>query len=48
MCTIKTPRRIRTSRREHYRITAYENSGAGFRKAPCTARAPTPEIIFFR
>jgi hypothetical protein len=49
-CTIKTPTRVRTGRANPYRITAYENVGAGPVRCPAvrSATTPNPETVFFK
>lgn len=47
-CVIKLPRATRTGKKNGYTITAAENLGTGFLRAPAVAKAVNPETIYFR
>jgi uncharacterized protein YjbI with pentapeptide repeats len=47
-CAIATPRHVLKGHKHRYTITATENLGTGFTKAPITAASENPEPIHFR
>jgi uncharacterized protein YjbI with pentapeptide repeats len=47
-CTLRVPAKVRTGRRNQYRITAQEDVGTGFFTAPAGRKAADPETISFR
>jgi hypothetical protein len=47
-CNIKTPAGLTTGPANPYQITAYENVGAGFAKAPTVGTTVNPETVYFK
>lgn len=47
VCSMATPRHIRTGRSHHYSITATENLGSGFVTVPPSAASENPEPVYF-
>jgi uncharacterized protein YjbI with pentapeptide repeats len=47
-CVIKIPAGVGTGTADPYQITATENLGTGFKKAPIVGQAVNPETIYFK